>query len=64
MQVRYFWENTVVKVQVIMHPEQIIHFLQMVLQEAYSGVSTESFIKKITFQEIKRRRHKKPWTCN
>ena len=35
-----------------MRPEPTILCRQMAMQKAYSGVSLDSFIRKITFQEI------------
>ncbi len=52
MQDQCSWGNTAAKVQATMLQGQTILFRLLDMPGAISGVSTESFMKKITFQEI------------
>ena len=52
MQVRFSSEITVVKVLEIMLAEPITLYQPMVMLKNYSGVSLDSFVKKITIQKL------------
>jgi histidinol dehydrogenase len=55
MLVLFSWEIIHLKVWVIILVVPIILYLPMVFAKAYSGVSVDSFVKKITYQKLTKR---------